>query len=70
MIAMEIASDPSIRRFVRSIYEDDALISIVPTDRGRTEIGENHPFYVWRLPYSLIHSHIILLFLAIQVSPG
>jgi transcription elongation factor SPT6 len=46
IIALEIASDPSIRQFVRKIFDSDALVSIFPTERGRLEIEENHPFYV------------------------
>jgi len=46
MLVQEIANEPSLKEYIRRLYEKDAVINILPTDRGKKEIDENHIYYV------------------------
>lgn len=46
MIAQEIASDPNLRNFLRKVYSTDAVITVTPTAKGKTEIKPGHKYYV------------------------
>lgn len=41
---MEISSDISVKKYIRSIYMDKALVSTSPTPRGNVIIDTNHQF--------------------------
>jgi transcription elongation factor SPT6 len=46
MIAHEISCNSTLRSFLRRIYFTDAVVSVVPTDKGSKEIESQHPYYV------------------------
>jgi transcription elongation factor SPT6 len=46
MIAQEIAADPTLRNFLRRVYSTDAVITVTPTSKGKTEIKPGHKYYV------------------------
>ena len=46
MIALEISADPTLRNFLRRVYSTDAVITVTPTSKGKTEIKPGHKYYV------------------------
>lgn len=46
LLAYEISHDPSIKQFIRRIYETDAVVTVKPSERGKKEITHTHPLYV------------------------
>ncbi|KAJ1562734.1 Transcription elongation factor spt6, partial [Cladochytrium tenue] len=48
MLALEIASDPVLRKFMRKIYDTDAVVSVTPTEKGKREIQHMHPYYPFK----------------------
>ncbi|KAG4101878.1 transcription elongation factor Spt6 [Neocallimastix lanati (nom. inval.)] len=48
MLVQEIANEPSLKEYIRRLYEKDAVINILPTDRGKKEIDENHIYYEFK----------------------
>lgn len=53
LIATELGGDPLLRRHVREQYKNFALVSTLPTEKGKVKINEEHPYHV---------GHIISLF--------
>ncbi|KAG6411761.1 hypothetical protein SASPL_129845 [Salvia splendens] len=45
MAAVEISCEPCVRRHVRSIFMDNAVVSTSPTPEGNTAIDSFHQFY-------------------------
>jgi transcription elongation factor SPT6 len=58
LIAHEITAHPQIRAFIRRVFQSDSVISVSPTEKGRKEIEQLHPYYV------------IFIDVAVQVSEG
>lgn len=54
MIAQEIAADPNLRNFLRKVYSTDAVITVTPTSKGKTEIKPGHKYYVYPNRYLTI----------------
>ncbi|KAJ3133972.1 Transcription elongation factor spt6 [Physocladia obscura] len=48
MLAHQIAVDPNFRRFIRKVYETDAVVTVNPTERGKKEITPLHPYYKFK----------------------
>ncbi|ORX55479.1 transcription elongation factor Spt6 [Piromyces finnis] len=48
MLVQEIANEPLFKDYIRHIYEEHAVIDILPTDRGKKEIDENHIYYEFK----------------------
>ncbi|KAI9338069.1 SH2 domain-containing protein [Zopfochytrium polystomum] len=48
MLAQEIAADPVLRKFIRRIYHDDAVVTVTPTEKGKREIQYLHPYYPFK----------------------
>ncbi|KAI8609210.1 SH2 domain-containing protein [Chytriomyces sp. MP71] len=48
MLAQQIAADPMFRRFLRKVYQDDAVVTVMPTERGKHEITPLHPYYAFK----------------------
>ncbi|KAI9353802.1 SH2 domain-containing protein [Obelidium mucronatum] len=48
MLAQQISVDPTYRRFLRKVYETDAVITVTPTERGKVEITPVHPYYKFK----------------------
>lgn len=46
IIATELGKDPMLRQEMRNRFKTDALVSVLPTDRGVTKIDEHHPYFV------------------------
>ncbi|KAJ3086511.1 Transcription elongation factor spt6, partial [Quaeritorhiza haematococci] len=48
MLAQHIGNDPTLRTFLRRVYETDAAITVTPTKRGIAEIEPHHPYYPFK----------------------
>jgi transcription elongation factor SPT6 len=59
----EIAKEPLLRKEIRRLFKQAAVVSVKPTEKGITKIDEMHPYYV-RLE-SLISSRFILTLLIV-----
>lgn len=58
IIAHQIASIPRLRSHVRGIFQRDALVTVTPTERGKSEISASHPFY----PFKYLTNKPVYLF--------
>ncbi|WFD29634.1 Transcription elongation factor spt6 [Malassezia sp. CBS 17886] len=45
LLAHEIGKEPLLRREVRALFRQAALLDVEPTERGMTRIDEAHPYY-------------------------
>ncbi|KIJ44055.1 hypothetical protein M422DRAFT_60198 [Sphaerobolus stellatus SS14] len=45
IIATEIGKDPLLRKEIRAWFKINALISVLPTERGITKIDDHHKYY-------------------------
>ncbi|KAJ3557008.1 hypothetical protein NM688_g1705 [Phlebia brevispora] len=45
IIATELGKDPMLRQEMRNRFRTDALVSVLPTERGTAKIDEFHPYY-------------------------
>lgn len=50
IIATELGADPLLRKHVRKVFKEHAVVSVLPTDRGKVRIDEYNKYYV-----SMIH---------------
>ena len=48
IVATELGKDPMLRQEMRNRFKQDALVSVLPTDRGIAKIDEHHPYWVRR----------------------
>jgi transcription elongation factor SPT6 len=48
MLIQEISNEPLFKDYIRRLYERHAVINILPTDRGKREIDENHIYYQFK----------------------
>lgn len=46
IIATELGKDPLLRNEIRNTFKADALVSVLPTERGISKIDEHHPYFV------------------------
>jgi transcription elongation factor SPT6 len=46
LIAQEIAAHPQIRAFIRRVFMTDSVVCVEPTEKGKKEIEQHHPYYV------------------------
>lgn len=46
IIATELGKDPLLRQKIRETFKNDAVVSVLPTERGVAKIDEFHPFFV------------------------
>ena len=46
IIATELGKDPMLRQEMRNRFKIDALVSVLPTERGVAKIDEHHPYFV------------------------
>lgn len=46
ILVTELGKDPLLRNHVRQTYKDEAVVSVVPTERGKVKIDEHHPYFV------------------------
>jgi transcription elongation factor SPT6 len=47
IIAQDIAVQPELLAFIRRVYNKDAVVNVVPTEKGKLEIEQHHPYYVF-----------------------
>lgn len=45
MVATQISRDPLVRKTVRAVFYERALLNVSPTKKGFKEIDESHPVY-------------------------
>ena len=38
--------NPTLRKLIRNLFRDRGLVTVVPTERGITQIDDYHPFFV------------------------
>jgi len=46
ILATELGKDPLLRQAIRDLFKTDALISVLPTERGMAKIDDHHPYFV------------------------
>ena len=46
ILATELGVDPMLRDEIRKLFKTNVVISVEPTERGKTKIDDHHPFYV------------------------
>lgn len=46
ILATELGKDPLLRQEMRNVFKNDALVSVLPTERGMSKIDEQHPYFV------------------------
>lgn len=46
IIATELGRDPILRKKIRLLFKTEALISVLPTEKGLTKIDDHHKYYV------------------------
>ncbi|KAI0726619.1 transcription elongation factor Spt6 [Fomitopsis betulina] len=45
ILATELGKDPLLRQRIRDAFKNDAVVSVLPTERGVAKIDEFHPFF-------------------------
>ncbi|KAI0647073.1 transcription elongation factor Spt6 [Trametes meyenii] len=45
IIATELGKDPLLRQEMRNLFKSNALVSVLPTERGIAKIDEHHPYF-------------------------
>ncbi|KAG8895581.1 Transcription elongation factor spt6, partial [Tulasnella sp. 403] len=45
IIATELGKDPLMRKEVRTVFEKNAVVSVLPTDKGNEKIDDFHPYH-------------------------
>lgn len=48
MVARQLASDPIVRKVVRQVFFERAVVHVRPTKKGMKEIDENHPCFTYK----------------------
>ncbi|TFK29990.1 transcription elongation factor SPT6 [Coprinopsis marcescibilis] len=71
ILATELGKDPLLRREIRKLFQEEALISIEPTERGVTKIDDHHPYFNFKYLYrkkvkDMMDSSQFLLILAAE----
>jgi transcription elongation factor SPT6 len=46
ILSTELGKDPLLRHAVRDLFKREAIISVLPTDRGISKIDEHHEYFV------------------------
>jgi transcription elongation factor SPT6 len=46
ILSTELGKDPLLRHAVRDLFKKEAIISVLPTDRGISKIDEHHEYFV------------------------
>ncbi|TBU50800.1 transcription elongation factor SPT6 [Dichomitus squalens] len=52
IIATELGKDPLLRQEIRTTFKGNALISVLPTERGVAKIDEHHPYFNFKYLYN------------------
>jgi transcriptional accessory protein Tex/SPT6 len=59
MIAGEISTCLPVRSWLREIVRLSAVVNVVPTERGKTEIDEAHEYYVSWIVFCLYFNGLL-----------
>ncbi|KAH7913720.1 SH2 domain-containing protein [Hygrophoropsis aurantiaca] len=59
ILATELGKDPLLRQEMRSIFQSEAEISVLPTERGVNKIDEHHPYFNFKYLYRKRVSNIL-----------
>jgi transcription elongation factor SPT6 len=46
ILATELGKDPLLRQEMRNVFKFEALVSVLPTERGISKIDEHHKYFV------------------------
>lgn len=46
ILSTELGKDPLLRNQIRRVFQEEARISVEPTERGVTKIDEHHRYFV------------------------
>lgn len=65
ILATELGKDPLLRQRIREAFKNDAVISVLPTERGVAKIDEFHPFFVGDLLIG--HERLLISWTELQV---
>lgn len=53
ILATELGKDPLLRSQMRKIFQEEARISVLPTERGMIKIDQHNPYFVSELNYEI-----------------
>jgi hypothetical protein len=46
ILSTELGKDPLLRQEMRDTFKEHAVVSVLPTERGKLKIDEHHAYYV------------------------
>jgi transcription elongation factor SPT6 len=46
ILSTELGKDPLLRQEMRNAFKESALVSVLPTEKGKVKIDEHHPHFV------------------------
>ncbi len=55
ILSTELGKDPLLRQEIRKRFKADALVSVLPTDRGIAKIDKHHPYFVSILNVAILN---------------
>lgn len=55
VLSTELGKDPLLRSHVRTLFREEARITVEPTERGIYKIEESHPYFASILIFLLIY---------------
>lgn len=58
IVATELGKDPLLRQEIRELFKAEALVTVMPTERGINKIDENHPYFVRAVFFLDVHINI------------
>ena len=53
ILSTELGKDPLLRNHLRTLFREEARITVEPTERGVYKIEDSHPYFVSGLVYSI-----------------
>jgi transcription elongation factor SPT6 len=56
ILSTELGKDPLLRQAMRELFKEEALISVLPTEKGITKIDEHHLYYVCLVSSTMCHT--------------
>ncbi|KAG6814391.1 hypothetical protein H0H92_010977 [Tricholoma furcatifolium] len=48
ILSTELGKDPLLRNHIRRVFQEEARVSVEPTERGVTKIDEHHPYFSFK----------------------
>lgn len=51
ILVQELSREPHLKKQVRDVFKESALVSVKPTEKGLSRIDETHPYNVGDPPF-------------------